>query len=159
MQLIAGFAQTTVPAVRIRRLAVVSAVALGIVYLLATRSQHGSPAIEAALFSGWLLMPIALSLCLVRPRLLLGLLVPSTLVTLGLAALSLNAVQAESAEAPGWLVLTSGVVLGDLLGVWFWFGFAPVPYPLRDPFSFGRSALILIHVTLVVAGMALVALS
>ncbi len=57
----------------------------------------------------------------------------------------------------GWLLVTTGVFLGGLLGIWFWFRLIPVPAALDDPFSTGRWALIGIHVTSIVVGLALIA--
>ena len=59
----------------------------------------------------------------------------------------------------GWVLITTGVFLGGILGAWFWFRWLPVPAALADPFSRGRWALIAIHVCLIVFGLALVGLS
>ena len=158
MQLNPPFSRSVVPDARIKRLAIVSSVALGVIWLLAARSNDGTPAIEGALFAGWLLMPLVLASSLVRPRLLPALLLPSTLVSLGLLAISLNARESGSSDAPGWLLLLSGILLGDLLGAWLWFGVGPLPRCMRDPFGLPRSGLIGLHVALVAGGMALIAI-
>jgi hypothetical protein len=59
--------------------------------------------------------------------------------------------------ALGWLLMTAGVALGGLLGIWFWFRLLPVPPALDDPYSTGRWALIGLHIALIVVGMVLAA--
>ncbi|MCJ7709607.1 MAG: hypothetical protein MUQ32_02145, partial [Chloroflexi bacterium] len=57
----------------------------------------------------------------------------------------------------GWLLMTIGVGLGGVLGLWLWFRLMPVPAALDDPLAPGRWALIGVHVALVVIGLALAA--
>ena len=57
----------------------------------------------------------------------------------------------------GWLLILVGVLLGGLMGLWFWLRVAPVPDALDAPDGAGRWAVIAVHVGLVVAGIALAA--
>lgn len=54
---------------------------------------------------------------------------------------------------------TAGVLMGGVLGLWFWFRLVPVPRFLDDPFSPGRWALVTAHIILIVAGLGLIAFS
>lgn len=56
-------------------------------------------------------------------------------------------------------MMTAGVLMGGVLGLWFWYRPAPVPLRLDDPFSRGRWLLIGAHVALIVVGMMLAARS
>jgi len=141
---------------RVKRLAVVSAIALGAIALLAATSTTAPPPVLAALTAGWMLMPLALVASLWRVSVRYGLVVPSTLVGLGLVAISVGWLPADPTAAAGWLLMTTGVLLGGALGLWFWFRVVPVPATLDDPVASGRWALIALHVTLVVAGLVLV---
>ena len=139
---------------RIRRLALVSAIALGIIWWLSAGTTYAAMPTRLALALGWLLMPTVLLASLGAPRARLGLALPSTLVTVALAAISIAAWRDGSATAPGWSLLLLGIIFGDLLGGWLWFGVLPVPQGLRDPGSVARWLLILVHVGPVVAGLA-----
>ncbi|MDQ3780086.1 MAG: hypothetical protein M3354_06035 [Chloroflexota bacterium] len=141
---------------RIRRLAATSVVALGLIWLLAELTLDAHPAIGATLAGGWVLMPAVLWLSLGRPALRYGLAVPSTLVTVGLAAICVTALPADAAVRAGWQLVTAGILCGGLLGIWFWFRWLPVPAALHEPFALGRSLLIGIHVALIVVGLLLV---
>lgn len=144
---------------RVRRLATVSAVALGIIWFLAIRTTepHGA-AIDAALLAGWVLMPAVLWSSIHRPGVRPLVLLPSALVTLGLIALCLTALPVDDVVRGGWLLITGGILFGGFLGGWFWFRWFPVPASLDAPFSSPRWALIGTHVAMIVAGMVLVAL-
>lgn len=144
---------------RVRRLAKVSAVALGIIWFLAitTTEPHGG-AIDWALLGGWVLMPTVLWASLRRPQMRPFVFLPSALVTVGLLFLCLTALPDDTAVRWGWLLITGGILFGGVLGGWFWFRWLPVPTSLDAPFSPGRWALIGVHVSMIVAGMALVAL-
>lgn len=144
---------------RVRRLARVSAVALGVIWFLATRATepHGA-AIDGALLAGWVLMPTVLWASIRRPGMRTLVFLPSALVTVGLIALCLTALPGNAAVRVGWLLITGGILFGGLLGGWFWFRWFPVPASLDAPFSSGRWALIIAHVAMIVAGVALVAL-
>lgn len=142
---------------RIRRLAVVSAVALGLIWALAVATLDVPVAVAALLGAGWLLMPATLVASVPRPPLRYGLVLPATLVSIGLLAICFWWLPVEATAAAGWLLLTAGVAVGGGLGLWFWFRLLPVPSPLDDPFSTRRWTLIGIHVGLVVAGFGLAA--
>jgi hypothetical protein len=132
---------------------VTSVIALGLILELWAVNRPGGPWVGAALGAGWALMPAVLLLMLRVPQARYALVVPSALISVALVDV---AVVVRSA---GWAMVASGILLGGLLGAWFWFRLLPVPRPLRDPFGPGRWALIAAHVGLIVAGMALVALS
>lgn len=141
---------------RVARLAITSALALGAIWALARVGAALRPAIGHLLLGGWALMPAVLLASLRRPRLRYALVVPATLVTVALVALSVAAVSQHAAAAAGWALVAGGVLVGDVLGLWFWFRVFSVPRALRDPFSRGRWALVGLHVALVVSGLLLV---
>ena len=101
-------------------------------------------------------MPTILGLSLRWPRFRYGLVVPATLVTGALLAICATALPENHVAVSGWLLVTGGVLLGGVLGVWFWFRLLPVPTDLTDPFSGGRLALIVVHVGLIIIGLGLV---
>lgn len=144
---------------RVRRLARVSAVVLGIIWFLAIRTTepHGA-AIDGALLAGWVLMPTVLWISIHRPEIRPLVFLPSALVTVGLVALCLTALPDDDVARGGWLLITGGILFGGFLGGWFWFRWFPVPASLDSPFSSPRWALIGAHVAMIVAGVALVAL-
>ena len=72
---------------RVRRLAAVSAVALGLVWGLAATTTAAPAAVLIALLAGWLSMPTVLVASLRAPVWRYGLIVPSALVTAGLLAI------------------------------------------------------------------------
>jgi hypothetical protein len=146
-------------AARIRRLIVISLVALAALLALATATVRVPVAAGAALAGGWLLMPACLALSLRRPRWRYALVVPATLVSAGLLAICAVALPQAPLARAGWLLATGGVLVGGLLGGWFWFRWAPVPRQLDDPFCTGRWIGVGLHAALVTAGIALVALS
>ncbi|MCC6312707.1 MAG: hypothetical protein IT337_01740 [Thermomicrobiales bacterium] len=143
---------------RVRRLAGVAAVALGVVWWLAATDAAAPRWAATALLMGWWSMTPLLMMSLLRPSLRLLLVVPSTLVTLGLLGMLPGAFAAGELAAVGWASLFAGIVLGDLLGLWFWLRLAPVPAALEHPFSRGRWALIVVHVACILVGIALAAL-
>jgi hypothetical protein len=143
-------------ATRVKRLAAVSLVALGLIWALASATLHAPVALNAALAAGWVLMPTMLIASLAEPRLRYALVVPASLVGFGLLAISAWWLPADPVAAGGWLLMTAGVLLGGVLGIWFWLRLLPVPRALDDPFSAGRWALIWVHVGLIVLGLALV---
>jgi hypothetical protein len=140
---------------RVRRLALTSAWALGVIWLLWALTVGRAPLVGAALAIGWLLMPTVLWASLRRPWLRIGLVVPAALVTVGVAAIAIGPLPNDAARA-GWLALLAGLAMGGVQGAWFWFGWFPVPAALRDPLAKMRLRLIAAHVALVVSGMALV---
>lgn len=144
---------------RVRRLARVSAIALGIIWLLAMRATAPhSGAIDGALLAGWILMPTVLWASIRRPEMRPLIFVPSALVTVGLVALCLTGLPGDIVVRGGWLLITGGILFGGFLGGWFWFRWFPVPASLDAPFSSPRWALIGAHVAMIVVGMALVSL-
>ncbi len=144
---------------RVVRLAVVSLVALGLIFFLWSLERPGGVPIGAGLGLGWLLMPTVLVLSLRRPALRYALAVPAAAVGFALLSLCLFDLPASPLARAGWLLIFGGVLLGSWLGVWFWFRWVPVPRSLHDPYSPGRWALIAIHVGLIVAGLGLLTAS
>lgn len=142
---------------RVKRLAFTSLVALGVVWGLAIATLEAPPLVDASLAAGWVLMPATLFASLVRPRLRYGLVVPSTLVGVGLLAVSIAWLPGDPVAAAGWLMMTAGVLMGAVLGLWFWYRLFPVPASLDDPFSKGRWALVGLHIALIVVGLVLAA--
>ena len=53
------------------------------------------------------------------------------------------------------MLVTAGILLGSVLGLWFWYRLLPVPSALDDPFSPGRWTLIGIHIAMIVLGLML----
>jgi hypothetical protein len=143
----------------VRRLALTSVVALGLIWGLAVATLEVPPLIGAGLAAGWLLMPAILVSSLTEPRRRYALVVPASLVGICLLAISVAWRPAPPLAAAGWVMITGGVLLGGLLGLWFWYRLVPVPRPLDDPFSPGRLALIRAHVALIVGGLLLAASS
>lgn len=141
---------------RVVRLTITSALALGAVWALAHAGGRLLPAIGYLLVGGWVLMPAVLLASLRRPRLRYALVAPATLVTVALVALAVTTASRDSAAAAAWALVAGGALLGDMLGIWFWFRLLPVPLALHDPFSRGRWALVWLHVALVVSGLLLV---
>lgn len=144
---------------RVRRLAVVSAVALGLVWFLGATTLDAHTAIDGALLLGWVSMPAMLGLSLRRPRVRRLIALPSVVVGAALLAACLTALPDADPARTGWLMLTAGILAGALLGAWFWYRWLPVPRSLDDPFSAGRWTLIGVHTALVVAGLALIVLA
>jgi hypothetical protein len=142
---------------RVMRLAAVSLVALGLVTGLAAVTLDAPPAVMASLAAGWILMPTALAWSLRELRARYLLVVPSSLVTVGLLAICVGWMPPAAPAAAGWLLMTAGVGLGGALGLWLWFRLLPVPAALDDPLAPGRWALIAVHVALVVVGWTLAA--
>ena len=142
---------------RIRRLAGTASIALGLIWYLAVATLDAPPAIGVALAAGWLSMPAILIASLERPLLRYALVIPSTLVGLPLLAISIAWLPVGFLAAAGWLLMTSGILMGGVLGLWFWYRLFPVPAALDDPMSSGRWMLIAVHIGLIVIGAALAA--
>lgn len=141
---------------RVRRLAAVSSVALGLIAILAAATLEVPDPIIVALFAGWLAMPTVLVVSLRRPEFRYGLAVPATLVTFGLGAIVIGWLPDQPIAAVGWVLILAGVLLGGLMGLWFWFRVVPVPARFDQPNAPGRSRLIAVHVGLVIIGLILV---
>lgn len=142
---------------RVRRLALTSVVALGIIWGLAAATLEAPSFIGAGLALGWLLMPSILVASLADPRWRYALVFPASLVGSSLFAISVAWPPEAPLAAVGWVLMTCGVLLGGLLGLWFWYRLVPVPKTLDDPFSPGRLGLIRAHVVLIVIGLLLAA--
>ena len=142
---------------RVRRLALVSLVALGVIWGLAVSTLDAPPIVDGALLAGWALMPTILFASLPRPMLRYGLTLPATLVTLGLLAITMGWMPALPAAAVGWVLILLGVGLGGMMGLWLWYRLLPVPPAMAYPFSPARWLLIGLHVALIVVGMVLAA--
>jgi hypothetical protein len=142
---------------RVKRLGWTSLVALGIIWLLAVATLSAPPVLLVSLAAGWVLMPAVLFTSLAWPRLRLALPVPASLVGIALLAISAFWLPSQPLAAVGWLLIITGVALGGVLGLWFWFRLVPVPASLDDPYAEGRWALIAVHVGLIVVGVALAA--
>jgi hypothetical protein len=137
---------------RIRRLVVVSAVALGVITGLAV--NVGAPTVSVVLIAtGWVLMPVILAASLKRPTLRYTLVLPASVVTVGLVGVL---VSTEGAAMLGWALITAGILLGGTLGMWFWYRLVPVPYALSDPYGIPRIALVALHIGLVLSGVVIV---
>ena len=142
---------------RVRRLGLVSLVALGAVWGLAVTTLDAPAIVDGALLAGWALMPAILFASLARPMLRLGLALPATLVSIGLLAIVVGWLPASPAAAVGWMLILAGVALGGGMGLWLWYRLLPVPAALSDPFSPARWTLIGLHVALIVVGLVLAA--
>jgi hypothetical protein len=141
---------------RVKRLAAVSAIALGLIWALAAATLDAPVIVDAALLAGWLLMPTVLLASLRDPRLRYGLMAPSAVVSVALLAIVLGWSPGGVAGV-GWLLMLAGILLGGVMGLWFWFRVLPVPRVLDAPDSTGRWILIAVHVAFIVAGLALAA--
>ncbi|HTE85235.1 MAG TPA: hypothetical protein VK821_10920 [Dehalococcoidia bacterium] len=141
---------------RVVRLVCTSALVLGLMWWLSLVTLKQRWLVTLSLGAAWLLMPCLLALSLRRPALRRGLVIPSALASLGLIAICTGPPSSAAGASAGWRLVTGGVLVGALLGGWFWFRWLPVPRSLEDPFSAGRWLLIGVHVSLVVAGLALV---
>ena len=145
---------------RVIRLAATSVVALGLIWGFQFATLQTPAFVGTSLAAGWALMPILLTASLRWPVARYGLALPSTLIGVGLIAICLTALPTDwGASRVGWLMTTAGVLMGGVLGLWFWFRLAPVPRFLDDPFGPGRWVLVIVHIALIVAGLALIGLA
>lgn len=142
---------------RVKRLTAVSAIALGLIWALSVATLEVPTTVGAALAAGWVLMPATLLVSLRYPKLRYGLVVPASLVSVGLLAICLGWLPDDPIAAIGWVLMLVGIAVGGGLGLWFWYRLLPVPARFDDPFSKGRWALIGAHVLLVVGGFVLAA--
>ena len=141
---------------RVRRLAALSAVMLGLIWVLAVATLETPFLVNATLLAGWVLMPLTLLASLATLAARYWLVLPSTLVSLGLLAVVVGWLPDDPVAAAGWVLMLAGVVLGGAMGLWLWFRVLPVPKALDDPVWPGRWALIGVHVALVLLGAFLV---
>jgi len=142
---------------RVRRLAATAVVALGLIWALAVTTLEVPPALGLALAAGWLLMPSILFASLTWPAARYALVIPASLVGLALLAITWTWLPDDPIAASGWLLMTAGILLGALMGLWLWYRLVPVPRKLDDPFSPARLSLIGLHVALIVMGILLAA--
>lgn len=138
---------------RVRRLVWVSIFALGVIWVMAFLDDAPNWVL-ALLAAGWLLMPSILAVSLRRPMMRYALVIPATIVPVGLMWMVLTA---SEATLTGWILMAVGILFGGLLGMWFWFRWFPVPRVFADPYGGPRIALVGIHIALVLAGAAMVA--
>ena len=137
---------------RIHRLIAISAVALGVIWGLAFIDE--APTWVLVLLAiGWASMPTILAGSLRRPSLRFALIVPASAVSIGLIGMVMNA---PEETMTGWILVTAGILLGGLLGVWFWFRWLPVPRIFDDPFGLPRMAFVGLHLALILVGATLV---
>jgi len=140
---------------RVRRLVAISVVALGVIWGLAF--MDGAPGwVLVFLALGWGLMPTILAGSLHRPTLRYALVVPATVVPIGLVGMVASGV---TSTVNGWIVMAAGILVGGFLGLWFWFRWLPVPREFDDPFAWPRVTLIGVHIALVLVGAAMVAVA
>ena len=117
-------------AVRVVRLAATSVVALGLIWGFQAATLETNPFIVIGLAAGWALMPALLVASLRWPVVRYGLVLPSTLVSVGLVAICLTALPPDwDAARVGWLMTTAGVLMGGVLGLWFWVPSGARPAP------------------------------
>ena len=138
---------------RVRRLAGVSLIVLGVLWALARATSDNDPMAGSTMLAGWLLMPSLLTLSLKHPALRYLLSLPSVLVFVGVVATIQCVPDGRTTLAAGWVLVAVGIALGGMLGMWFWYRWLPVPAALDDPFSRSRRALIGIHVALILGGL------
>lgn len=139
-------------AARVRRLAIVSLVAPGLIWWLAA-----PPSLHVVLLAGWWLMPAVLFASIPFPLVRPYLTVPATLITAPVLVIVAGWLPGRPAADLGWLLIAAGLLLGCVLGGWFWFRWAPAPAACANPFAPARWALIAIHVGLICAGLVLAA--
>ena len=144
---------------RVARLAITSAIALALLVFFCIRTLNVHRAVTVCLAAGWILMPTILAVSLRWPRVRYAIFVPAMLITTGLVAICATALPDDSVARAGWILTTAGILLGGVLGMWFWYRWAPVPARLDNPFSRGRWTLVGIHVALVLAGLAMIGMS
>jgi hypothetical protein len=137
---------------RVRRLVAISAVALGVITWLAWRSDGPSWSI-VLLAAGWVLMPTVLAISLRRPLARYALVIPASLVIVGLWGMVTTA---TGTELLGWSLVLAGILFGGTLGMVFWYRWVSIPRRFNDPFGPARIALVAVHIGLVLAGAAIV---
>jgi len=123
-----------------------------------TTSRTSTSLPPSSLLAGWVLMPAVLVASLAWPIARYGLVVPASLVTLGLLAIVVAWLPPSPWAAAGGVLMLLGIGLGSVMGLWLWYRLLPVPVALEHPFSAARWRLIVAHVALIVGGMALAAI-
>jgi hypothetical protein len=83
--------------------------------------------------------------------------VPATLITAPVLGIVLWWLPGQLLGNLGWISIAAGLLMGGVLGGWFWFRWAPVPVALDSPFAPMRWRLIAIHVALIAIGLILIA--
>jgi hypothetical protein len=141
---------------RVRRLAITSGVALGVIWALAVGTLDASPRIDGLLLAGWISMFAVLAASLARPSLRRLVVAPALMVTTALIGICLWELPRSGLARAGWLILTAGILMGGGMGAWFWYRWVPVPRVLDDPYAPARLSLIAAHVGLVVVGTTLI---
>lgn len=142
-------------AARVRRLIIVSVVALGSISLLVVFAADSGWPPAALMITGWVLMPPLLASSLSKPKWRYLLPLPATTASVALLLVAVESTGSSWARA-GWWMMAGGLLTGGSLGVWFWYRWLPVPRPLDEPFSTGRWLLVSAHVGLVAIGWLLV---
>jgi hypothetical protein len=142
---------------RIRRLGLVSLIAPGLIWWLATRLAVPQPLLFT-LLAGWWSMPAVLFASIPFPSVRPLLIVPATLITAPVLAIVAGWLPGRPVADFGWILIAVGLLLGGVLGGWFWFRWAPVPAALDYPFAPARWGLIAIHVGLICVGLVLAVL-
>jgi hypothetical protein len=136
---------------RVFRLTAISGLILGLIAVgAAAQTPHGWAV--ASVGAGWVAMPVLLALSLRRPGVRILLVVPAGSVLIGLTGVCASVV-GEPSRIIGWSMVTVGIAIGGVLGLWFWYRLLPVPVALDDPSSPGRWSLIGLHVGLVALGI------
>jgi hypothetical protein len=102
-------------------------------------------------------MPTTLFASIPYPSLRPLLIAPATLLTAPILAIVAWWSPVHPAAQAGWILMAAGLLLGGVLGGWFWFRWLPVPHGLDDPFTPARWRMIAIHVGLICAGWLLAA--
>jgi len=142
---------------RVRRLGLVSLVGPGLIWWLAATRLAVPPELLTVLFVGWWLMPAVLFASIPFPALRPLLIAPATLITAPVLAIAVWWPPDRPVAALGWGLIVVGLLLGGVIGGWFWFRWAAVPAALDDPFSPARWGLIVVHVGCIILGFALAA--
>jgi hypothetical protein len=135
----------------------VSLVAPGLIWWLAATRLAVPPPALICLVGGWWLMPSVLLASIPIPALRPLVIVPATLITAPVLAIVAFWLPGRPVADLGWALIAAGLLLGAVLGGWFWFRWAPVPAPLDPPFAPMRWMLITVHVVMICAGLALAA--
>jgi hypothetical protein len=143
----------------VRRLGAVSLVAPGLIWWLAATRLVVPQPLLLALIAGWWLMPTTLFASIPYPSIRPLLIAPATLITVPVLVIVAWWSPVQPVAQAGWLLIATGLLLGGVLGGWFWFRWLPVPRVFDHPFAPARWGMIVIHVALICAGLLLAALN